>query len=238
MRRRLLLVGGGLSLAVILALLPPKLAGLVKSSVTAALAPAQRGLAAARQAGNQTTVQIRAQFAGIEETARRQIDHDRLAEENRRLKAELQAACDQVRLLAQHDSEAPPLLASKCISARVLGIPAQSYLARHYLLDVGRSRGVEPGSPVLQRPTPLVDRGQRSGVEDGAVVLAGGCVWGKIAAVDAYTSTVCLVTEPGYRDVVRLAATSADGQTLRFGAKGILEGTGEPHALPSHDRDN
>ena len=217
-------------LAAILALLPPKLTDLVRQPVTISLAPAQRGLAAVGQMGNQASARIRAQFANWNETARSQVDHQRLADENRQLKAALETAGDQVRLLAHRNSQAPPLLSTKCIPARVLGTTAQTYLARYHLLDAGRSRGVEAGAPVLRTATPLIDSGQQDGVENGNVVLAGTCVWGKITSTDSYTSTVCLVTEPGYHDLVRLATTSADGTTLRFGAKGILEGTGEPLA--------
>ncbi len=229
-RRRPLLVGGGLLLAVILALLPPKLADLARSPITAGLAPAQRGLAGVGRVGDRVLVQVRAQFTDIEATARREVDRQRLAEENRRLKTELQAARDQLRLLAHDDSRGPSLLTVKCIPTRILGLSAQAYLARHHLLDAGRSQGVEAGAPVLRPATPLVDRGHQAGVENGNVVLAGSCVWGKIASTGPHTSNVCPMTEPGYRDLVRLAATSPDGRSLRFGAKGILEGTGEPLA--------
>jgi cell shape-determining protein MreC len=195
--------------------------------MAAALVPAQRGLVAVRRAGGNAIAGVRAQFTDAETVARREAESRQLAEENQRLKAELQAARDQVRLLAQRDSQDPSLLAAKCIPARILGTPAQAYLARHHLLDAGRASGVETDALVLQPATPLVDRGTQAGVADGNVVLAGSCVWGKIVSAGLHTSTVCPVTEPGFRDLVRLAATAPDGRTLRFGAKGILEGTGE-----------
>ena len=229
-RRRQLFVASGLAFAVILALLPPELADLTRGPVTAILAPAQRGLAAARRAGHQASALVRARFEDVEEAARHQFEHQRLAQENQRLRAELQTACDQVRLLTQHDLQNPPLLAGRCIPARILGAPAQTYLVRYHLLDAGKARGVETGSTVLQPSISLIDRGQRVGIEGGNVALVGSRVWGKVVSTDAHTSTVCPVTEPGFRDLVRLATTTADGRTLRFGAKGILEGTGEPLA--------
>ncbi len=229
-RRRPLLVAAGLTLAAILALLPSNLADMARIPVTTALLPAQRGLGAVNRAGNRTLDRLRAQFTGAETAARRELENQRLAEENRRLKADLQAVHDQLRLLTQRDSDNPPLLAANCVPARILSTPAQTYLVRHHLLDAGQLQGVDKDALVLRPATPLVDRGAHAGVEDGNVVLAGSCVWGKIAAVGPYTSTVCPMTEPGFRDLVRLAVASTDGHTLRFGAKGILEGTGEPLA--------
>lgn len=229
-RQRLLLVGVGLILGVLLALLPPKVSDPARAPVSTILTPAQRGLAAAGREGDHLLQRIHAQFAGMEEVADREIESQRLIEENQRLKAELQAARDQVRLLARRDPQYPSLLTAKCIPAQILGTPAQVYLARHHLLDAGRSHGVETGASVIRPGQPLVDRGQYAGVEEGTVVLAGSCVWGKITATGPHTSTVCPVNEPGYRDLVQLAVASADGNTLRFGAKGILEGTGEPLA--------
>ncbi len=229
-RRRLLLVGAGLALAAILGMIPPRLADLVRAPIGAALAPAQRGLATLRRTGGSAMRQVRAQFASAETAARTDGESRRLAEENRRLKAELQSVRDQLRLLGDRAEGAPPLLAAQCIPARVLGAAAQSYLARHHLLDAGWAQGAEPGDLVL-RPAPyLVDRGTSAGVENGNLVLAGSCVWGKIVSVGSHTSTVCPMTEPGYRDLVCLATTGAPSRQLRLGARGILEGTGEPLA--------
>ena len=229
-RRRPLVVGVGLLLALLLALLPPRFADPARATVSAILAPAQSGLAAARREGGDVLRQIHAQFAGMEEASRREIESQRLKEENQRLKVQLEAAQDQVRLLAQHDAQQPALLGARCIPARILGVSAQAYLSRHRLLDTGDCRGVEPGATVLCSGAPVIDRGKTTGVEEGTVVLAGSCVWGKITAAGPHTSTVCPVTEPGYRDLVQLAAASPDGRSLRFGAQGILEGTGEPLA--------
>lgn len=226
-RRRPLLVAGGLVLAVILALLPPNLADMARMPITTALAPAQRGLAAVRRVGNNARTRVLAQFTSAETTANRELENQRLLQENRRLKADLQAVRDQLRMLAHRDSPGPSLLAAECIPVRILGAPAQAYLVRHHLLDAGRVRGVETDALVLRLASPLIDRGVHAGVEEGNVVLAGSCVWGKIASTGPHTSTVRPMTEPGYRDLVRLAAMSPDGQTLRFGSKGILEGTGE-----------
>lgn len=225
-RRRLPLVATGLIVAAVLAVLPGRLADAVKAPIAAGLAPAQRGLAVVRRAGSDGLVRVHAQLGGAQAAAQREAENHRLAEENRQLKAELQAARDQVRLLAGEPAN-PPLLTAECISARVLGAAAQSYLARNQLLDVGHWQGVERGDTVLRPATPLVDRGMSAGVDSGNLVLAGSCVWGKVAWVGSHTSTVCPMTEPGYRDLVRLATPAGQGRSLRLGAKGMLEGTGE-----------
>lgn len=224
---RHVLVAVGLALAAGLALLPPGLADKVRVPVAAALLPAERGLAVVRRWGRDAAGGAGDYFADTTAAAKREADNRRFAEENRQLKAALKTAGHQLSLMAQRERPEPALLAARCVPARILGIAAQAYLTRHHLIDAGRSLGVEPGSPVLQPATPLVDRGTNAGVESGDVLLAGSRVWGKIAMTGPYTSTVCPVTEPGYRDLVRLAAPSADGHPLRFGAKGILEGTGQ-----------
>lgn len=226
-RRRPLVVGVGLLLALLLAVLPPRFTDPVRATVSAILAPAQSGLAAAGREGGDVLQQIQAQFVGMGEASRREIESQRLKEENQRLKMQLEAARDQVKLLAQQDSQQPSLLGARCVPTRILGLSAQAYLSRQQLLDTGESLGVELGATVLCPVPAVIDRGKNTGVEEGTVVLAGSCVWGKVTATGPHTSTVCPVTEPGYRDLVQLAAALPDGRTLRFGAQGILEGTGE-----------
>ena len=80
------------------------------------------------------------------------------------------------------------------------------------------------------RPTlvrrPVIDAGADFGLAADGLVLAGRRVWGKIAAVGPYTSVVCRVCEPGYRDAVQLG--HVEGRRLQLGPRGLLVGTGEP----------
>lgn len=224
-RSRLFLVSGGLAAAAALALLPPQWAEVAKAPAVAATAPVQGGLLSLRRAAGRTVLKIQARWRAVEARADRVVKNRRLAEENRRLRAELRAARDQVRLFCERKSEGSALLAAECVPARILGRPAQSYLRRQRLLDLGSSHGAQTGSLVLQ--TPVIDRGSNAGIREGDAVLTGSRVWGKISSAGLHTSVVVPITESGYRDLVRLATASPDGGSMRFGARGILEGTGE-----------
>jgi rod shape-determining protein MreC len=76
--------------------------------------------------------------------------------------------------------------------------------SNHALVDVGRDGDLSP--------------------EDG--VLLGRCVIGKVERVGRWTSTFLLLTDSGYRGRAQLVHQADSGYV--FGAKGILEGQGEP----------
>jgi cell shape-determining protein MreC len=98
------------------------------------------------------------------------------------------------------------------------------------MLDVGSAAGVANADFVLPDTTAVIDWGEDAQLEPQWPVLAGGCVWGKIAEVGPHASSVLRVTEPGYRDLVRIATLQASHDALKRAPQGVLEGTGEPLA--------
>ena len=215
----------GLLLAIGLMLLPARCSHTMKGCAAALLRPGQVGVLSLRDRGRGIVARAKTHFDTAAQLAEARQQCERLAEENRRLTAELTAA----RVLrrrsnsVQNPSDDPyqRLLTARCVKARVLGQQARAFLARQYMLDVGSQAGVQPDALVVDAPPELIDLGSDAGLEAGQLVLSRGRVWGKVVEVGPSTSIVRTVTEPGYHDLVQLA-----GQ----GPQGILEGTGEPLA--------
>jgi cell shape-determining protein MreC len=161
-----------------------------------------------------------------------------IAELNERLRrAELQLQLAQSDRVADAASvgvgskPTSPLLTVQTVSARVLGKQAQSFLDARAMLDAGRSRGVTARSLVIDDlPTaadrPVVDQGRDASIRADHLVLTGSRVWGKIADVGQHISSIIRLTDTGFRDLVQLASLR-DGK-LRFLARGVLVGKGEP----------
>jgi len=220
-----------LAAAVGLLLLPGRWTAPVKGTAAAALRPGQRAAAAISEQADRASGAVRRHFRTAGQLAEAQQEVERLKAENGRLAAQLAAAKRPARP-APEDArdEAHRLLVARCVTARVLGRQARAFLARHAILDAGSRSGIEPGALAVDPPPALIDRGIDAGLAPGRLVLADSRVWGKVVEVGTVTSTVQRVTEPGYRDVVRLAGPGMPGQAPRLGPEGILEGTGQPLA--------
>jgi len=96
------------------------------------------------------------------------------------------------------------------------------------IVALGHTAGARREALALVDSSWTIDSGRDTQIAAGDMALAGRRVFGKVMEVGAHTCVVRRADQAGYRDVVQLAAR-AEG-TLRFGAKGILEGTGEGHA--------
>lgn len=209
-----------LAMAAMLAALPPAWMAPVQGWALAGLRPGQRAARAAVDFGRRVNVRVGSHFGAAADLAAARDEAERLAAENRRLAAQVDALR---RRLAAAEAERPAadraLLRLGGVEARVLGSLARSYLARHELLDAGSLDGLEPGALVLDGAA-VVDRGERQGVQPGHLAVDGGRVWGRVVRTGPNTAVVRAVTAAGFRDVVRLRSPR--------GAEGILEGTGEP----------
>jgi cell shape-determining protein MreC len=210
-------LAAALTLAVVLAILPSAWTCRLRDTAAIGLRPGQRGVRELQAGASRLTGRVKAHFRNSAHLADVEQRLESLARENRRLTAELRTAREQSR--EPQTDEADRLLLDRCVAARVLGCQARTFLERRGMLDVGSKGGVATGALVLDWPT-VIDRGNDSQLAAGQVVLSGRRVWGKIVEVGPNTSTVRGVSEPGYRDLVKLAG----------GAQGILEGTGEPLA--------
>lgn len=221
-------------------------ASAVVGSMPAAWSSAARGVVAAwLRPGQIAAIAVRNQivlgmrrlrqhFQVASGRAEMETELARLREENDRLRDELTAARNDLRAARKpaSDDASEPLLRADRLEARVLGQQAIAYLSRRELLDVGRRGGAEPDAlaVVYQRPT-RIDCGRDQRLKPGQLVLHEAQVWGRLVDVGPYTSVVHTVTEPGYRDLVRLAGPDiAAGERRTGGPQGILEGAGSREA--------
>jgi cell shape-determining protein MreC len=234
--RPVAILGAALAVAVVLLLLPMRCTAPIKGAVQAALGPGRRVAVAVRRQAGRVTAWAKGHFHTAAQLAEAQEELRRLESENRRLADELtDAASRPAAELADtarpaDDDDLQRLLRVRCIGARVLGHQARAFLQRQALLDVGTAAGVQPDSLVVGGvPGALIDRGSDAELLPDRLVLSGARVWGKIVEVGRYTSAVRTVTEPGYRDLVRLGVhgNRVHGNR-RAGPEGILEGTGRP----------
>jgi len=210
----------GLVVLAVLALLPGRWTAPTRGATATLLRPGQTAALGLRRHAKRATIWVNCHFQAAGRLAEVEVELQRLAEENRRLAAELTAA--QTRPPDPTDdarSDEDRLLLARCVPALVLGRQARAFLGRHQLLNVGSREGIEPDALVVDCPG-LIDRGRDADLATGQLVLAGQRVWGKIVELGSQTSVVRGVTEPGYRDLVQLGSAR--------GPQGVLEGTGEP----------
>jgi cell shape-determining protein MreC len=223
-------LGVGLILAVLLILLPPAWFTPVRGVVGAGLLPCQIGIANLLTEKDRLADEAKRHFDTVAQLTEAERNLDRLRSENDRLSAQLEEfETRQSDLERESVSDAEDrLLTLQCIWARVLGQQARAFLQQNLPLDVGSRAGVQSDALVIASPEGLlIDRGRAAELQSGQFVLSRGQVWGKIVEVGPYTSTVRTVTEPGYRDLIRLATPDAEGRPTRWGPEGILEGSGE-----------
>ncbi|NUQ62900.1 MAG: hypothetical protein HUU20_10445 [Pirellulales bacterium] len=219
-------LAAGLIASLMLMLLPDHWTAAAKSVAASLLKPGQTAVRALREPAARLHAGARHHFRTAAQLAAAQQEIEQLREENRRLQARLAAARGEARAAVPDAAAADCLLGVACVEACVLGQQARVFLARRHLLDAGSRQHVEPNDLVLGSAPGLIDRGSDAELQPGQLALGGGIVWGKIVEVGRHTSTVRAITEPGYRDLVRLAGSDSDDP--RSGPQGILEGTGKP----------
>lgn len=165
-----------------------------------------------------------ARQSAVERTVQRHLVH-RLQRENQQLRTALAAA--QLRDEDSAQDTLPRLLAVEGVRVRILGHLARQHLAQEALVDVGSRDAFLAESPVVAPAEALLDAGTRQALSPEQLVLAGARLYGKLAEVGPWTSVVRHVTAPGFRAVAQLARR--DGSRLHWGARGVIEGIGQPH---------
>ena len=146
-------------------------------------------------------------------------------------KSELEAARLREKLAAAQKFSAsstgglPSLANPQLIEARVLGEESSRLWRNKQFLSVGSAAGVVESAIVLESTRPLVDQGKDAQITPGDAVYAGRVVIGKIAEVGRYSSTLRLVTDPGYSGRARLARRTSRGSIV-FGAEGTITADG------------
>lgn len=145
--------------------------------------------------------------------------------ENARLRRDMKR--DHVRFgVTEGEDVRESLLQLDIIPANVIssreGMPA---VLKELVIDAGKTRGITRSELVVQGTGGVVDVGSDHSVRPGDRVLDGLMVIGRIEKVSRWVSLVQPVTAQGFRSHVMLLRRTQDG--LHFGARGILEGTGE-----------
>lgn len=217
-----------LAMAIGLMLLPARLSEQARGIAQASLRPGLAVIARSRETwhGSLRWLGNLGSSSAVSTQLEREIQE--LREQNGRLQAEIAWLRSQAPAEQAVDAAAistSPLVRPRLVEARVLGRQAQSFLKRQGLIDAGSSSGIAQGDLVLDPPA-LIDQGAATELSPGQFVLSGNRVWGKVLQVQPRLSTILRVTDSGYRDLVRIAGE--DGAVTRPGARGVLEGTGEP----------
>jgi cell shape-determining protein MreC len=150
----------------------------------------------------------------------------RLMIENAVLRRELQR--DRRRFgLDDPEEVRSALLQLSLLPAQVLscrdGLPAD---LRELLVDAGRARGLTRSELVVQGHGGIVGAGRAQSVQPGDRVLDGLAVVGRIEKSARWVSLVQPISASGFRANVLLLRKTDAGAV--FGARGILEGVGEP----------
>jgi len=120
-----------------------------------------------------------------------------------------------------------PLLIPELLSASILGGRHSALWRSGVLIDLGHRGGVAESSLILEDGRSLIDQGRDGGVVAEQPVYAGRCVIGRVAHVGQFSSTLLPVTDRSYRAGAQIIRRTEQG--YRFGAKGVLQGTGGAH---------
>jgi len=224
-------LAAGLLVCAAMAAMPGRWLDPLRSAAAEGLRPAQRAANDLQQRCSRLIHHIRWRWRPSQAMLDLRRHCSRLEEENRRLGEALRAAEGRQpgTPVASAGPAVPPLLQTRCITARVLGRQALDCLGQRSLLDVGRKAGVESDALVVASGGPaVIDCGRDARLEAGQIVLSGRHVCGRIDRATPSTSAVRTVRAAGYRDLVRVVAERASPGGAAAGVQGILEGTGEP----------
>jgi cell shape-determining protein MreC len=228
---------GGLRLTVVLCLAGAALTFVPVEAVRPLRALVRDALLPGHLALNTALRQSRARVAALGRSLQakgRDADRDEELQatrlENRKLALEVAILRDDVRKLARQQGLAPdlasppPLVTARLIEARVLGEETAALWRARKLLSVGASGGITESALVLDDMRPLVDVGEDADLSSGDAAYAGRIIVGKIAEVGRFSSTLRLVTDPGFSGRARLMRRTSQG--LIFGAEGTIVGDG------------
>ncbi|MBS0260394.1 MAG: rod shape-determining protein MreC [Planctomycetes bacterium] len=187
-------------------------------------------------AGSSSSAQSADQAALADEVRALQLMLRKQSLEMARLREKWQTAVEQYQLSPSKKSGPPPLTTAELVEARVLGAESAHLWRSKQILAAGSPQQIGESSLVLESTRPLVDVGGDTELATGDAVYAGRVVVGKIAEVGRYSSTLMLVTDPGYSGRARLARRTARG-ALVFGAEGTLVADGSDLCRLKHITD-
>lgn len=176
------------------------------------------GSPARRAATPQATAELQEELQSL------RLANRRLEVQAARLREKLNHRVEQQGLVPVASAHSP-LTAVQLLEARVMGEETALLWRGKQLVPLGAKDGLVESSLVLESSRPLVDLGRDADISPGDAVYAGRIVIGKIADVGRYSSTIRLVTDPGYSGRARLGRRNANGHLI-FGAEGTLVADG------------
>ncbi len=98
-------------------------------------------------------------------------------------------------------------------------------------VDVGRSQGLQRSQLVVDGEGLLLDHGSDSGIAAGQKVAHGTAVVGRITEVSKWVGLVQPITHKEFSAAVQIVKLATQGAA--YGAKGLIEGTGNGNCLIS-----
>lgn len=111
------------------------------------------------------------------------------------------------------------------VKAGVLSRSGLSDRLRELFIDVGRDHGLKESELVIRGGGLIVDQGTVRGIQNGQKVTQGTAVVGRISKASKWISLVQPITDPEFSAAVQIIRRGSP--TVSFGARGLLEGTGE-----------
>jgi cell shape-determining protein MreC len=195
-----------------------------------ALLPGQLALHAACRQGRTGIAALGKSIQGNGKASARDDDLQATRLENRKLALEVASLRHEVEKLSHQQGLTPgiaspaPLVTSRLMAARILGEETAALWRGRKLLSVGAGGGISESALVLDDTRPIVDVGEDADLSPGDPAYAGRIVIGKIAEVGRFSSTLRLVTDPGYSGRARLMHRTSQG--LMPGVEGTIVGDG------------
>jgi hypothetical protein len=181
--------------------------------------------------GTSTTASVSLEQSANDEAARlwqarcEQLQVELAHAEQSRQQAEQRLSAADVQGAAYLVEAPAPLIADELIPANWIGAIGSANGDPHPVVAVGSREGIAADELVLDASAPHVDRGEQSGIETNALVLAGRRLVGRVREVGRWTSTIQPITDPEFRLSVQLLR--GDGNQRLLGAKGVLAGQGD-----------
>jgi cell shape-determining protein MreC len=102
------------------------------------------------------------------------------------------------------------------------GLPGR---LREAIIDAGRSHGLQRSQLVVEGNGIVIDKGADHGLQPGQKVAHGTAVIGRIAKTSQWVGLVQPITHLEFSSAVQIVKLEPQGAS--FGAKGLLEGTGD-----------
>ena len=230
-----------LFVAIIVAVLPASLTSPMRDLVRLAFVPTLRLVGDFRiEADSQMDAFSSHEAIRLKKENERLASRLREAElDQRRTLLGVLAAQKQIELLKQtgsspfSTSQASPLVTAQAISASIIGDEIVSLWRSHRLLDRGSKTGLFEDQWVLDERATRIDHGQDSDVVDGLPVFAGRCLVGRIARSGRWTSSLQLISDPGFRCRAVVLLQNPGVLSTEFLLEGAGDGTCRLVSVPS-----